>query len=171
MWQRSLFVFLFIGLLSIVPGCDSEYECGSDVSTAGTQCDGMDEYAVKVIVTSSGLNQIDFSFGYCSDKDQPQDCADWHQSVVKNNGSTVTWNGIVKSTGSMRFNSSFFVNSDSSPDHWLCEGYGNPTMTATVQVYIEEEYLGDGGVWGVPYSTGCSAALDIDKLIADYYRN
>jgi hypothetical protein len=68
----------------------------------------------------------------------------------------------------MRANSSFFVGSDSTADHWLCEDYNNPTLTAVVQVWIEGESMGDGDVWGVPYSSGCSAGFDITALIAEY---
>ncbi|MBI2472950.1 putative metal-binding motif-containing protein [Candidatus Uhrbacteria bacterium] len=153
-------------------------DCDGTIDGADSQCqsstpvpDTAEEYDVTIKVTSSGLTKIDFSYGYCSDKDDPAACADWHQSVVSNSGSVVTANLVVKSTGVMRFNSSYFVGSDNDPDHWLCEGYSNPTINGNVEVWVEESYFGDGNVDGVPYATGCSAAIDIESLISDYLDN
>ena len=156
--------------------CDDgkDNDCDGTIDGADSQCQGatpvpdVAEYTVTIKVTSSGLTKIDFSYGYCSDKDNPADCVDWHQSVVSNSGSVVTGNFLVKSTGTMRFNSSFFVDGDSNPDHWLCEGYSNPILTAKVEVWVEGLYLGDGDVFGVPYASGCSAGLNIETLIEAY---
>ncbi len=137
--------------------CDGQIDEGYAIDH-----DGDNDIAIKV--TASGLTKIDFSYGYCSDKDNPADCADWHQSVVSTSGSVVMANIVIKSTGVIRFNSSFFVDGDNSPDHWLCEGYSNPTLTAKVDVWVDGLYFGDGDVFGVPYAEGCSAALDIYAL-------
>lgn len=134
-----------------------------------------DDYTLVFTVTSSGASFLDFSYGYCSNIEQPESCDDWNQSDVDDVvGPTVVSNEIVVSnSGSGRLNSTY-TNEAGAEVGWFCtlgtdaDGNTVPQLTGTATVAVNGVDLGDEFVYGVLYGNGCSGGFSVTEIVEAY---
>lgn len=164
--------------------CDDglDNDCDGDVDAQDDECeDGVHEVTITVTY-GYATPAIDFSYGYCSNLQDPADCNAWNQSVVTAtpNASQVSFTIQGVTGGVIRANSSrFYQQSDynvstgtwSNADSWLCQlGPSGPELTGAVYIYVDGIGIGHFG-YCIPFGNGSSLGLDIGAIIGSALEN